>query len=91
MKESDIFDITMSEIGAELINDELMDALGDVLNDAKVSVATVHFTLSYMIANSIGDSNDPKDVAVGCISIQQYIYNIAMSTYRHNKQKREAH
>jgi hypothetical protein len=88
VKASDIMDISLPEAG-ELVNDELLDSIGDLLNDAKVSVATVHFTLGYMIASSIGDTDDPKDVAVGCISIQQYIYNVSMNVFR-RKRKSEA-
>jgi hypothetical protein len=83
-----IINVSMEDIG-EMVCADLMNKVGDACHGN--SVGTVHFTLSYMIAESIGDCTDPKEVAVGVLSIQQYIYNVAMSVYRHNKQKREAH
>lgn len=85
----DVLDVGMEEIG-EMVSADIINDIGDLLNEAKVSVGTVHFSLAYMIADSIGDEDNPKDVAVGILSIQQYIYNVAIAIHRQRRVKKEA-
>lgn len=87
MDNKDIFTVSLSEVG-KFVDVDLMDKIGDVLNGAKVKVATVHFTLAYMIADSIADANDPRDIAVSVMSLQTYILQIATDIYTHNRAKK---
>lgn len=80
--------ISMSEAG-QFVNEDLMDKIGDLLNEAKISIATVHFTLAYMIADSLAqDCEDPRDIAVGVMSMQQYMMQVSTNIYHHNQQKK---
>lgn len=91
MKASDIFEATTGDVVEEFVNTDLMNKVGDVLNQGH-SVGTVHFTLAYMIAVDIGEGDDldPSKIAVGILTIQQFIYSTAMAAYQH-KRKAGAH
>lgn len=86
--DDELVNISMKDI-ERMISTDLMNSVGDMLNEAQVSVGTVHFTLAYMIAEEIGDRADPREVAVGILSMQQYIYQIAMGVHREKHRKQE--
>lgn len=82
-----ITNITMAEAG-KFVDEDLLNKVGDLLNEADVKVATVHFTLAYLLADSMAqDCQDPRDIAVGVMSLQQYMMQIATSIYQHDRKK----
>lgn len=86
--DNSVIDMTIDQVGKAFVNPELMDAIGEVLNNAKVNVATVHFTLAYMIAEVIGDdAEDPRDVPCTVMSLQQFMMQIATSVYMTKNKK----
>lgn len=82
-----ITSITMAEAG-QFVDEDLLNKVGDLLSEANVKVATVHFTLAYLLADSMArNCEDPRDIAVGVLSIQQYMMQIATSIYQHDRKK----
>lgn len=83
MKESNTIEATTDDIVNEFVNDDLMHKIGELLNEAKVSVGTVHFTMAYMIAVDIGErESDYRDLATGILSINQFIYSTVMAAFQ---------
>lgn len=89
--DNDAFAMSLPEVVDAFIDEKLMENVGEILNDAQVTIGTVHHSLAFMIVDDLCNQAESLDGALaGLLSLQHFMYIIA-SQMAYKKFKRSEH